>query len=201
VVRLGRIAEHEHLFGYVVSSAAKAPGLLRGEDVELTAIRDSDRKRLFEWINDREEVIHNAGYSPVHERDHAAWFERIRARPDVTIFAIRAIGNGELIGSCQLLNIDPKHSTAELQIRIGLPDERSKGYGTEAIKLLLAHAFRDIGLARVQLHVFAGNERAIRSYEKAGLRREGVLRSAAYIDGQRCDVVVMAILREEAGVT
>ena len=52
----------------------------------------------------------------------------------------------------------------------------------------------------MQLHVFAGNERAIRAYEKAGLRREGVLRSAAYIDGQRCDVIVMGILREEAGV-
>jgi RimJ/RimL family protein N-acetyltransferase len=200
MVRFGRIAERPDPFGPVVSSAAGALGPLRGEHVELTAIRDADRERLFQWINDREEVLHNAGYSPVHERDHVAWFERIRTRPDVTIFAIRATGDGELIGSCQLLEIDRTHSTADLQIRIGVPEQRGKGYGTEAVRLLLAYAFRDVGLARVQLHVFANNDRAIRAYEKAGLRREGVLRSAAYIDGQRRDVVVMGILREEAGV-
>ncbi len=52
----------------------------------------------------------------------------------------------------------------------------------------------------MQLHVFATNQRAIRAYEKAGLRKEGVLRSAVYIDGGRCDVVVMGILRDEADV-
>jgi RimJ/RimL family protein N-acetyltransferase len=201
MVRFGRVAEHADFFGPVVSSAARAPRMLRGASIELTPIRDADRERLFQWINDREEVLHNAAYSPVHERDHVAWFERIRARSDATIFAIRLIGSGDLIGSCQLLNIDRRHSTADLQIRIGAPEDRGKGYGTEAVRLLLAHAFRDIGLARVQLHVFADNDRAIRAYENAGLRREGMLRSAAYIDGERRDVVVMGILREEAGVS
>jgi RimJ/RimL family protein N-acetyltransferase len=181
-----------------VSGTAGPPRTLRGEHVELTAVRDADRERLFEWINDREEMILNAGYSPVHERDHVAWFDEIRSRPDVVIFAIRAIADGELIGSCQLLNVNQRHSTAELQIRIGVREARGKGYGTEAVRMLLAHAFRDMGLERVQLHVFATNKPAIRAYEKAGLRHEGVLRSAAYIDGERCDVVVMGILRDEA---
>ena len=143
----------------------------------------------------------NAGFSPVHESDHLAWFDSIRSRPDVAIFAIRAVADGELIGSCQLLNVDRRHSTAELQIRIGAREARGKGYGTEAVRMLLAHAFRDLGLARVQLHVFATNTPAIRAYEKAGLRHEGVLRSAAFIDGARCDVVVMGILRDEASAT
>ncbi len=114
-------------------------------------------------------MIHNAGYSPVHERDHVAWFEHVRSRPDVVIFAIRRVADGELIGSCQLLNIDRRHSTAELQIRIGARTQRGKGYGTEAVRLLLAHAFRDIGLARVQLHVFATNTRAIRAVREGGV--------------------------------
>ncbi len=147
-------------------------GLLRGEHVELTAIRDADRESLFEWINDRDEVLYNAAYRPVHERDHVAWFESIRGRRDVVIFAIRTVDDGSLIGSCQLRDIDYRHSTAELQIRIGSPGDRGHGYGTEAVRLLLAHAFSDIGLARVQLHVFAANERAIRAYQKAGLQRE-----------------------------
>jgi RimJ/RimL family protein N-acetyltransferase len=174
---------------------------LRGASVELTAIRDADREPLFDWINDREDVLLNAGYSPVHEGDHVAWFDQIRTRSDVAIFAIRSVAGGELVGTCQLRDIDHRHATAELQIRIGARDERGKGNGTEAVRLLLTHAFRDLGLVRVQLHVFATNTRAVRAYEKAGFRREGVLRSAVYLDGERRDVIVMGILRDEADVT
>ena len=63
--------------------------------------------------------------------------------------------------------------------------------------LLLDRAFDDLGLQRVGLEVFPSNERAIRSYEKAGFRREGTLRQAALIDGERTDVIVMGALREE----
>ena len=121
----------------------------------------------------------------MHERHHAAWSERIRARPDVTIFPIRAVGNGELIGSCQPLNIDLKHSTAQLQIRIGLPDERGKGYGTEAVKLLLAHAFRATASRGGQLHEFRQRRACdplIRKGRTFGAKAcSGAL---AYIDGQ-----------------
>jgi RimJ/RimL family protein N-acetyltransferase len=176
-----------------------AAAALHGQYVRLTPILDEDRERLFAWINEREEVVLNSAYSPVHERDHASWFESIRHRPDAVIFAIRTAETGELIGSCQLRDIDPRHATAELQIRIGASEARDRGYGTEAVRMLLAHAFRDLNLQRVQLHVFADNPRAIRAYEKAGMRREGLLRSAAYVDGRRRDLVVMAILREDAG--
>lgn len=180
--------------------APAEPRRLRAEHVELTAICDADLQCLFEWINDREEVLLNASYSPVHERDHLAWFESVRRRPDLVIFAIRLLEDGALIGSCQLRNVDRRHGSADLQIRIGARDARGKGYGTEAVRLLLLHAFRDLGLERVQLQVFAGNERAIRAYQKAGFCQEGRLRSAAYIDGERCDIIVLGILRDEAGV-
>lgn len=198
VVDLGCITNRVHFIrSFVIETGTR---LLRGDHVELTALRDADSELLFKWINDREEMLPNASYSPVHERNHAEWFDSIRRRPDVVIFGIHMLVTGELIGSCQLLNVDRRHSTAELQIRIGDDEARGKGYGTEAVRLLLAHAFRDMDLERVQLHVFAGNERAIRAYEKAGFHREGRLRSAVYLDGQRSDVVVMGILRDEADV-
>ncbi|MGH2343629.1 MAG: GNAT family N-acetyltransferase, partial [Chloroflexota bacterium] len=55
--------------------------------------------------------------------------------------------------------------------------------------------WRHLNLERVWLHTFKHNERAIRTYAGAGFKREGVLRRAAYIDGQWVDVVVMARLR------
>ena len=162
--------------------------------IALTPLLNEDSGTLFEWINDREEVLHSAPYSVVHEADHEAWFDSIRNRDDVVIFAIRERDSERLIGSCQLLNIDPRHGSCELQIRIGEVAARGQGHGTEAVRLLLDHAFRDLGLHRVGLHVFSGNEAAISAYEKAGFVREGLMREAAMIDGDRVDVVVMAII-------
>ncbi len=171
--------------------------VLCGERVRLCALTSEDGSVLYEWVNDRALVILSAPFAPVHEPDHRVWFDKIRARPDVVIFGIRDKPSNELVGSCQLVEIDRRHGYAELQIRIGVPDARGKGIGTEAVGLLLGHAFRDIGLHRVQLHVFASNVAAIRAYEKAGFRREGLLREAAFIDGLHLDVAVMGVLGAE----
>ncbi len=171
--------------------------MLRGRSVSLAPLRTTDLPRLFEWINDREQVLFNAPYKPVHETDHLAWFDSVRHRSDVVIFGIRLADSDSLIGSCQLTEVDQLHRSASLQVRIGEVDERGHGYGTEAVELLLHHAFVDLGLHRVQLQVFLSNEAALRSYAKVGFTREGVLRQAAYIDGEPVDVVVMGILREE----
>jgi RimJ/RimL family protein N-acetyltransferase len=167
------------------------------ERVTLGPLLDADLPVLFRWINEPEQVHWNSAYRPVSETDHRAWFEAVRHRSDVTIFAIRTLPEERLIGSCQLRNIDPVHRNAELQIRIGEVDERGVGYGTHAVRQLLHFGFQDLNLRRVYLNVFAHNAAAIRTYEKAGFRREGVLREAAHIDGRYVDVVVMGILRPE----
>lgn len=169
--------------------------MLEGENVKLAPLRTDDIPVLFEWINDRSEVLHSAAYRPVHQPSHEAWFEDIQRRKDVVIFGIRLIGSDQLIGSCQLLAIHPTHRTAELQIRIGEGDARGKGYGSEATRLLLRFAFSDLDLRRVWLHVLGTNARAIRMYENCGFVREGVLRQAAHIDGNYVDVVVLGVLR------
>lgn len=171
--------------------------MLQGENVKLAPLRTADIPVLFEWINDRNEVLHSSAYRPVHEPSHEAWFEDIRQRKDVAIFGIRLIGSDQLIGSCQLLEIHPVYRTAELQIRIGVAESRGKGYGTEATRLLLRFAFCDLDLRRVCLHVLGTNARAIRMYEKCGFVREGLLRQAAHIDGNYVDVVVLGVLRDD----
>ncbi len=173
--------------------------MIRGERVSLAPLRDEDLAPLFEWINDRELVLLNAPYKPVHERDHERWFDAIRERDDVAIFGIRLNEDDSLIGTCQLVGVDSVHRFAELQIRIGAAGQRGQGHGTEAVGLLVGHAFADLGLRRVQLHVFADNAPAIRCYEKAGFTHEGVRREGAFIDGQPRDVVMMGILASDAG--
>lgn len=170
---------------------------LREGGVALAPLRAEDSAALHAWINDRDLVVLNGPWRPVSEAEHQAWFDSIRRRSDAVIFGIRVVEGDRLVGSCQLHGIHPVHRSAELQIRIGEAEARGRGYGTLAVRLLLRFAFGDLNLNRVYLHVFASNAAALRTYEKAGMRREGVLRQAAFIDGAYRDVVVMSILAED----
>lgn len=168
-----------------------------GKLVELSPLTDADSDTMLGWINQRDLVLLSSAYRPVDESHHREWFNAIRHRSDVVIFGIRERDGGRLVGSCQLLGISPTHRKAELQIRIAEADARGRGYGTEAVELLLDFAFRDLNLHRVELTVLAGNEAAIKTYRGAGFTEEGTLRQAAYIDGRFVDVITMGVLRNE----
>jgi len=165
-------------------------------DVYLGPVVEADSERLFEWINDRELVLLNSPYRPVSDVHHRKWFASLEDRKDAVIFAIRH-RSGRLVGTCQLVNRNTVSQSAELQIRIGDSADRGKGYGTAAVSQLLRFAFDDWNLHRVQLFVLAGNEPAIRAYEKSGFKHEGVLRGAVFIDGKYRDLLVMSVLRGE----
>jgi diamine N-acetyltransferase len=171
--------------------------VLKAKNVELTSLDTNDLPTLMTWINEREQVLFNAPYKPVHESQHQAWFESIQKRSDMVIFGIRLVQDNKLIGSCQLHSIDNIHRSAELQIRIGNTSQRGRGYGFQAVRLLLKFAFDDLNLNRVYLHVFSTNATAIRLYEKAGFTKEGTLREAAHINGEYIDVIEMGIVRDE----
>ncbi|MBO3706085.1 MAG: GNAT family N-acetyltransferase [Candidatus Accumulibacter sp.] len=161
-------------------------------------MRRADAPLLYEWITHRELVILNAPYHPVSDVDHAAWVESmLTKRTDMVIFVIEELASNKAIGTCQLLNINWRHRSAELQIRIGDEAFRSKGHGTEAVKLLCHFGFADLNLHRIYLHVFETNKRAIRAYEKAGFLREGSLKEAAFIDGRWLDVAVMGLIEQD----
>lgn len=164
--------------------------------VTLGPLIEEDSKKLFDWINDRELVHLNGPFRSIGSTHHRKWFDTVQERDDLAIFAIREKG-GRLIGTCQLVNRNPLHQSADLQIRIGDRKDRGRGYGTAAVQSLLQFAFRDWNLHRVQLFVIEGNEAAMRTYEKCGFKREGVLRQAVHIDGQFRDLVLMAVLRDE----
>jgi [ribosomal protein S5]-alanine N-acetyltransferase len=81
-----------------------------------------------------------------------------------------------------------------------LPPNRtriSKGYGSEATRLLVRHGFETLNLHRIWLHVYEYNERGIRAYERVGFQREGVLRQDRFYEGRYWNTLVMGILREE----
>jgi RimJ/RimL family protein N-acetyltransferase len=124
------------------------------------------------------------------------WCATISEQPDRIDLAITANGSDEYLGEIVLNDIDEALGSANLRL-VMRPAYRGRGYGTEAIELVLGLAFDGIGLHRVELDVLSINARAYSLYENIGFRVEGRRRDA-YRDGEGwCDAIIMAMLEEE----
>ena len=102
-----------------------------------------------------------------------------------------------MIGFVELDGIQWTHQTGYIGIALGDREYWGKGYGREAMKLILKFAFHELNLHRVQLSVFSYNERAISLYRKLGFVQEGVLREYLSRDGQRHDMLYFGLLQQE----
>lgn len=117
--------------------------------------------------------------------------------PEGFFFNIRTLPDEKLVGFVVLWGLEWTHGEAIVSIALGEPEYWGKGLGTEAMRMILRYAFTELNLHRVTLWVFGYNQRAIRSYEKAGFQKEGVVRELVSRDGQRHDVHIMGILWED----
>ena len=95
-------------------------------------------------------------------------------------FAIETVEGGRHIGNVMYYGYDPQRRDAELGITIGDRDYWSHGYGSDAVRALLGHLFRQVGMLRIYLHTLTWNERARRSFERAGFRRIDIVQRAGH---------------------
>lgn len=171
--------------------------MLCGRWVALRPLERADLEQCRAWVNDRALVALTGPYAPVGRRDQEAWFKRIAAGGSDRVFGIHRRRGGRLIGTCGLYDVHWVLRKADLRIRIGDRRALGKGYGSDAVRVLVDHAFRNLNLHRVALTVFADNARAIRAYEKCGFVPEGKLRGDGFIEGRYIDVLVMGILQDD----
>lgn len=169
--------------------------MLLGRQVSIGPIFPEDFGPLFCWANDVQAARLDFAYRPIDLISHRQWCESIGKDPTRIMFAIRKARETAIIGYVQITNINSVHGSADLGIRIGEERFRSQGFGKDALGLALTFCWNHANLNRVQLTVFKHNQRAIRTYQALGFRREGLLRKAAFIDGERIDLILMAALR------
>ncbi len=112
-------------------------------------------------------------------------------------FSIRSLADDLPIGFVDLSGVDWVARNCWVGIGIGEREYWGKGYGSDAMNLVLRFAFESLNLNRVTLDVFEYNERAYRSYCKCGFKEEGRLRQWMQRGGERFDLIFMGILREE----
>ena len=175
--------------------------MIEGKHVRLRKLERTDLPTLHRWMNDRE-VMAWARFSPDHMTSLSALekdYEKELSGEDRerTTYMIEERASGKAIGWCTERTWDRKHVNANLGIGLGEKDLWGKGFGTEAVGLLLEIVFDHQGWHRAELYTLAENDRAIRSAEKAGFRKCGVEREASYYKGRFHDIVEMEQLKPE----
>jgi RimJ/RimL family protein N-acetyltransferase len=155
-------------------------------------IAADDMLSLQRWDEDPD-ITRLAGKKFQHPERSLAWLERMRHSPECLALAIVERAGNTLIGDLELEDISWRSGRAELRVCIGEKDFWGKGYGTEAIRTLIDHAFTHTSLKHVYLRVYASNRRAIACYRKCGFRAAGILRTGQKRQGQSEDLLLMTI--------
>src|SRR5262245_21348178 len=171
------------------------PDALAGERVVLRRHVQDNVRAFLRWYSDPEVVRLTRYQDGPMRRDEIERFFAARALgPDSLAMAIHVRDGDRLIGMCALSQLDADNGSALFHITIGEKDAWGRGYGSEATRLMIDHAFTGLGLHRIALTVFAFNERAIRSYRRVGFVVEGRAREAIWREGRWWDEISMSIL-------
>ena len=171
---------------------------LQGQDIYLATLERRDCKRLwndFEFDFDHPYEPFNIGHS---EEKADAWFDEIQKLQGERHVRLGIFMNdGTLIGDVALQDIDRTNRCASLGMGMAKLANRGKGYGQQAVRLMLNYGFHFLGLERITANTLEINIGAQRCLEKAGLTLEGTERRAVYLNGHKVNRLNYAILVEE----
>jgi RimJ/RimL family protein N-acetyltransferase len=173
--------------------------LLRGDLVYLRPGERSDIPLFVRWFTDARTTRTLMFVAPVGTAGEEAWFTQMSEHhgSDRWFFVICRLADDRPVGSIDLHEIDLRNGSASLGIAIGDPADTGQGYGSDALRTLVAFGFDELRLERIALDVYDFNEGARRMYERVGFRHEGTLRRALFSHGAHHDVHRMSILRDE----
>ena len=172
-----------------------------GKLVRLRAYEKSDLDAVMKWVNDEEVTDFLAGGMltyPVSSIAEEKFIEATAKSSDTEkSFAIETLAERKYLGGVAFHAINWLNRSAGVGITIGDKSFWGRGYGTDAMHVMMRLGFDKMNLHRLWLHVYDYNQRAIASYEKCGFKREGVLRSERFYRGRYHDTIVMGILESE----
>lgn len=169
-----------------------------GKTTVLRELREEDLKDITLYVNDYDiysDFTDSAPFPKTIEFQRK-WMEN-SSSDKIRTFAIEIRETHEFIGTCQLRAIDVINKSATLSIIIGKKNVHGKGYGSDAMQLLLRYGFMELNLNRITLQVYSDNKGAIRLYEKSGFIKEGILKKEIYRKGRYFDQLTYGLTRED----
>jgi RimJ/RimL family protein N-acetyltransferase len=175
--------------------------VLVGDGVVLRAPRPDDQaaRQAYAWHTAIERMYgHVEADRPMTDDEAVDWYARqVEYARDAARRHWMIERDSALVGVTFLHTIDMDDRRARFAIGLFSPELLGRGTGTIATRLVLSHAFADMGLHRVDLRVLAFNERAIASYRTCGFVVEGRERESCLMDGVWRDDVIMGLLATE----
>ncbi|MFX0139084.1 MAG: GNAT family N-acetyltransferase [Candidatus Hodarchaeota archaeon] len=174
--------------------------MLKGENVKLAPLKREYIEKFLKWLNDPKITQYLDTYPPLTRDMEEEWFDNLKTKEDTIIFSILLTENNgkeKLIGNCGIQDIKWKDRVGHCGVFIGDKENQGKGYGTEALRLLVDYGFNTLNLNRIELIVYDFNIKAMKSYKKVGFIEEGRKRQATFKNGKYHDVIIMSLLQEE----
>ena len=181
--------------------SAAAPGalpVLESARLRLRTIRDDDAAALLVLHGDAE-VMRYWSTSPWTGIEQAhAHLQRVRRDREAGVlpWAVADRASDALIGAATLFRIDPVHRHAEIGYALGRA-HWGKGLASEAVRLVLHHAFDTLDLERIEADTDPRNASSCRMLERLGFVREGLLRKRWFVNNEWCDTAFYGLLRED----
>ncbi|NUU77133.1 GNAT family N-acetyltransferase [Paenibacillus xylanilyticus] len=177
--------------------APRVPRLLQTERIYLRPFETTDVDAYFPGLFDAE-MRRLTGTQNSFTRTQVGKFIENAGQDDSRLMLLIALqDNDQIIGEVALMDMHAKNRSAHVRIGIDRAEHQGKGYGSEALLLMLDYGFGICNLHRIELEVYAFNERAIRAYEKLGFQREGTRRDALYYNHRYHDAILMSMLEHE----
>lgn len=175
----------------------RIPRLMETKRIYLRPFESTDVDAYFPGLFDAE-MRRLTGTQNSFTRPQVERYIENAAQDDSRLMLLIALQeNEQVIGDIALMDMHTKNRSAHIRIAIDNTEHQGKGYGSEALLLMLDYGFGICNLHRIELEVYAFNQRAIRTYEKLGFHREGVRRDALYYNHQYHDAIQMSILEDE----
>ena len=171
---------------------------LTGDKLYLRGLECADLDgEYFDWLNDREVTkFLVAGVFPNSKEKMEEYYRNISLSNNNVMLAIIDKISDKHIGNIKLGSINWISRIADIGIMIGDKEFWHKGFGTEAIKLLVEYAFHRLNLHKVTAGVIAENKASIKVFEKAGFEIEGRAKSQCFLNGEYCDSLYLGIIRK-----
>jgi len=169
---------------------------LIGDSVYLSPMNPDDAKTYTKWINDLEITIPLGNASNIYSLEKEREFLE-RLSKEKYNFAIVELVSDKLLGNISLFDVDLIHRKAEVGIFIGDKDKWGKGFGTEALKLIIEFGFKIIGLNNIILKVFSFNERALKVYRGIGFKEIGKRKESYRLNNKWFDEYYFQILSKD----
>jgi RimJ/RimL family protein N-acetyltransferase len=166
---------------------------LAGKKCYLSPIDVNDAEVFTEWLNDMELSVNLQLYnSIISVESEKVFLDNLSKDHNYSIIDSET---NKLIGNCGFMDIDYVNQTAELGIFIGDKQFWNKGYGTEALSLLIDYGFKALNFYNIMLRVYEYNKNAIRCYEKIGFKQIGKRRKALNRNLEKHDIIFMDLLQ------